>query len=224
MRFLKEMKQSQKMLRSNKFKIIGALILWVVLCVSMFKLFIYLIDTKTQNSFSEALAEKVVVNNKIDFDKLLKENNDVIAWIYIENTPINYPVLQSNDNMYYLNKMVNGYYNQCGSIFADYRNSSDFSDNNTIIYGHNMKNGSMFGSLLDFDCESHCKAFLFTPDKTFEIRFLKGLTIENTDEVYNFKNFEFMDENSKYITLSTCINEVKNKRYILIGELIDEDV
>jgi len=213
------MQQSQKQSWSKTLRSVIVLILWIILCVSASGLFLYYADVRTQNNFSESLAERVIIDDKIDFNKLSEESDDVIGWIYIENTPINYPVLQSSDNKYYLNRMMDGNYNQCGSIFADYRNASDFSDNNTLVYGHNMKSGVMFGSLMDFDYKNQCKAFLFTPKKTFEIAFLKGIRVDNTDDIYNFVNFDFMDKNSRYITLSTCINEIENQRYILIGEL-----
>ena len=78
----------------------------------------------------------------IDFDALLAENKDIVGWIYSENTPINYPVVQGRDNDYYLHRMLDGTNNIAGTIFMDSRNDPNLGDYNTIIYGHNMKNGT----------------------------------------------------------------------------------
>ena len=84
---------------------------------------------------------------QIDFAGLQAVNPDVIAWIDIPGLSVSYPVVQRNDNAYYLHHLITGEYNSSGSIFADCHNQPDFTDQNTIIYGHNMKNGSMFGTL-----------------------------------------------------------------------------
>ena len=74
-------------------------------------------------------------------------NPNVIGWIEIPGLSISYPVVQGTDNAYYLHHLFTGEYNSSGSIFADWHNQPDFADPNTIVYGHNMKNGSMFGTL-----------------------------------------------------------------------------
>ena len=85
---------------------------------------------------------------KVDFDVLLQENPDTVAWIrFDEPSIISYPVVKSADNKEYLTKTFSANDNKLGAIFMDMRNTSDFSDKNTMIYGHNMKNGSMFGKL-----------------------------------------------------------------------------
>ena len=86
----------------------------------------------------------------VDFNALLSQNKDVVGWLYCENTPVNYPIVQSDDNDYYLRRMLNGKYNIAGTVFMDYRCRSDYSSLNTIIYGHNMKNDSMFGTFTDY--------------------------------------------------------------------------
>ena len=80
---------------------------------------------------------------QVDFAGLKKVNPDVIAWIQIPALDISYPVVQGKDNYYYLHHMFDGQENKNGSIFVDYHNQPDFSDSNTIVYGHNMKNGSV---------------------------------------------------------------------------------
>lgn len=83
----------------------------------------------------------------IDFDKLTQINSDVVGWIEIPNTNINYPILQGKDNEYYLKKDIYKKYNSGGSIFLDYQNNPNFTDDNTVIYGHNLHLGQMFSDL-----------------------------------------------------------------------------
>ena len=105
----------------------------------------------------------------VQFDELLKTNGDVIAWIYGANTHINYPVVQGSDNDYYLRHLLDGTWNDNGSIFMDCANSADFSDQNSLIYGHNMHDGSMFGQLVRYRNEDFYKAHpTFTFDTLYE--------------------------------------------------------
>lgn len=86
----------------------------------------------------------------IDFEQLMAKYPDVVGWLYCEGTPINYPVMQSDDNNYYLRRLPDGNYNILGSLFADYRCGEIGDTNNYIVYGHNMKNGTMFSSLTKY--------------------------------------------------------------------------
>lgn len=86
----------------------------------------------------------------IDFDSLRAISGDAVAWIFAPGTTINYVIAQSDDNSYYLRRLLDGTGAVCGTIFADYRCSSDFTDWNTIIYGHKMDNGTMFASLANY--------------------------------------------------------------------------
>lgn len=83
----------------------------------------------------------------IDFVQLKEKNPDLVGWIYAGNFGISYPVVKGTDNEYYLHRTFEGQYNGSGCIFADYTASGSFDDYNTFLYGHNMKNGTMFGSL-----------------------------------------------------------------------------
>ena len=98
--------------------------------------------TKTKNE-----STKENYSLEIDFNKLLEINNQVVGWIKIEDTDINYPIVKGEDNSYYLNHNILNESSQNGWIFMDYRNSDDLSDNNTVIYGHNIKSGIMFSDL-----------------------------------------------------------------------------
>lgn len=99
----------------------------------------------------EIKTEYAEENNKstktIDFARLTQINKDVIGWISIDNTGINYPILQTNDNEYYLKKDLYKKNSSCGSIFLDCKTNPDFSEQNTVIYGHHLKSGGMFTDL-----------------------------------------------------------------------------
>lgn len=101
------------------------------------------------------LEERAQYLLEVDLDELCRTNPDVVGWICIPGTQLDYPVLQSEDNQYYLNHTWQGKRNAAGSVFLECKVSPDFSDFNTIIYGHNMKNGSIFGSLRQYRTQSH---------------------------------------------------------------------
>ena len=100
-------------------------------------------STSRDNSSEDETADAGNGYLQVDFAGLKKVNPDVIAWIQIPALDISYPVVQGKDNYYYLHHMFDGQENKNGSIFVDYHNQPDFSDSNTIVYGHNMKNGSV---------------------------------------------------------------------------------
>ena len=109
-----------------------------------------------------------VILPTVDFEALWETGPDIIGWLTLPDTAINYPVTQTNDNEYYLHHLYDGTYNKTGCLFADYENKEDFSDRNTIIYGHNMRDGSMFATLNEYDEQSyydgHPQMYLVTPD------------------------------------------------------------
>lgn len=94
----------------------------------------------------------------MDFSALRAVNSDVLGWILIPGTQVSYPLLQGDDNEYYLNRTWRKGWNSMGSIFMEQRNSSDLSDFNTIIYGHRMQNLSMFGSLKKYKDQNYWAA------------------------------------------------------------------
>ncbi len=104
----------------------------------------------------------------MDFEALRESGPDIIGWLSLPDTAINYPVTQADDNEYYLRHLYDGTYNKVGCLFADYENKADFSDRNTIIYGHNMRDGSMFAMLNEYDEQSyfdtHKQMYLVTPE------------------------------------------------------------
>ncbi len=178
---------------------------------------------------------------QMDFTEVKKENEETIAWIWIDDTPINYPVVQGSDNEYYLTHLYNKKYNISGSIFGDYRNGSDFTSTNTVLYGHNLKNGTMFGSLKKYkDLEflnNHKYVWIMTPKATYqyEIYMVYEFDASKDHYVFNFNSetsFQSYLENIEPIvsnnlevnledhilTLSTCDENEKNKRLVLIAK------
>ena len=108
-----------------------------------------------------------IVLPSVDFEALRENGPDIIGWLSLPDTVLNYPVTQTDNNEYYLNHLYDGTYNKVGCLFADYENRADFSDRNTIIYGHNMRDGSMFALLNRYEEQSyfdtHRQMYLVTP-------------------------------------------------------------
>lgn len=184
---------------------------------------------------------------EVDFEVLWETNEDVVGWIYCEDTPINFPIVQAEDNDYYLRRLIDGTWNSSGTLFADYRNAADFSDSNTIIYGHNMKNKGMFGTLSNYKEQSyydeHPIMWLLTPDGNYKVELIAGYVTSSTSEIYSFgqteeevfalaeqsiekstftSDFQVL-QGDRFVTLSTCSYEYDNARYVLIGRLIPLD-
>lgn len=176
----------------------------------------------------------------VDFEGLRAQNPDVVGWIYSHDTQINYPVLQGELNDEYLHHMINGAYNSAGSIFMDCRNSPDLSDINTIIYGHHMKNGSMFASLHQYvDQEfydEHKYMWYLTPEHIYRLDVIAGYVGDAEAEIYTI--FVDHDQLESYLSfasskttftpdsvpspingivaLSTCSYEYNNARYVVV--------
>jgi len=131
--------------------------------------------------------EQPVAPVSIDFDSI---NEDVIGWIYMEALPeISYPVVQGEDNNFYLHQTYEKNYNFAGTIFIDYENKRDFSDCNTLVYGHNMKNGSMFGMLKKYRADetlyNTSKYFwILTPEKDYRYEIIAAYTTSVNSDTY----------------------------------------
>lgn len=179
----------------------------------------------------------------VDFTSLLEQNSDIVGWIYCPDTPINYPVVQAEDNGRYLRRDLNGKYLVSGTVFVDYRNGAIGDDANYIVYGHNMKDGSMFSSLAKYKEQSyydeHPILYYLTPNGDYKIELYAGIVVKRDALIYvpnpdeaefteflrnakdksTFKSDVEMTENDTLITLSTCSYEYNNARYIVIGKL-----
>ena len=124
-------------------------LLWVValaaLCFAGLKLYGYHSESQSGQTSVDELKDAAISEGgetapiSADFDELQSKNPDIIAWLYSEDTPINYPVVQADDNSYYLRRLTDGSYNTNGTLFLDYRCAPDFSGFNSVIYGHRMK-------------------------------------------------------------------------------------
>lgn len=179
----------------------------------------------------------------VDFDTLLAENEDVVAWLYCPDTPINYPVAQGDDNVQYLRHMLNGEYNMAGTLFMDYRNSADITDWNTVIYGHNMRTNTMFGSLSDYSSQEYYEAhpvwYLLTPGQDYQVDLLAGYVTTTDSMAYSipmtyedklsfvqssldasrFASDAAVGDDDVLVTFSTCSSASEESRFVLIGVL-----
>jgi sortase B len=186
---------------------------------------------------------------KVDFKKLQSTNPDTVAWIsFDEPAKINYPVVRANDNDKYLKSTFEGKKNASGAIFMDAVNSGDFSNTNTFIYGHNMKNGSMFGQLRKYRNEAFYREYpffyIYMPDGR-EVKyqiFAVGI-VEDASESYRkhymddadyLKYLQYIQSISKYktgvevtaesdiVSLSTCTNVTETQRLLVHGVKVSE--
>ena len=138
-----------------------------------------------KTSFKETLKkDEDLLINPVDFKSLTDINTDTVAWLKIPGTSIDYPVLQTTDNDYYLHKDFNRKYNTCGWIFMDYKNNSEFIDKNTVIYGHNIKSGIMFADLMKVKNNKlgkDIKIEIYTPKERLEYKVFSSYVIEPED-------------------------------------------
>jgi len=196
--------------------------------------------------FPEIAEEKEAFSTlAIDFDTLFGINTDIIGWLYMPDTPVSYPLLQGRDNHLYLNTTFDKRSNVLGSIFMDYRNNAEFSDINTIIYGHNTTNDSMFGSLKKFKEQSYADERLeFHVIRADEVRVYEIFSIYEilaTSDTYTigFQSAESYEEYIREITsrsvvsvgsppdlesivtLSTCTGGDRAMRLVIHGKFID---
>lgn len=162
--------------------------------------------------------DKKVTLPSVNFKRLKSINKDVIYYLIIEGTNIKYPVVQGTDNKYYLHRLINKEYNYGGSLFLDYRCGVEPDACYSIIYGHNMKDGSMFGNLDRFRDKSymkkHNKAWLIALDHIYSIKLSKLDIVSVNSDAFNFKN-----KSSGKLILSTCSYESDNSRLILHGNI-----
>lgn len=153
---------------------------------------------------------------KIDFKKLQKKNKDIIAWIYCEGTPINYPIVQGSNNEVYLHQLTNGSYNENGTLFLDCRCKSDFSDLNSIIYGHNMHSNAMFGSLDRYKhqkyYDNHPDIWMLTPNGNYVIELFAGFVTSDNSISYN-QTYSLFNSNSSCTDI--CLTELREYLPIL---------
>lgn len=209
------------------------------------------IDKDPEDVGSSTADSEMMLQLRAKLGALKAQNSDFLGWISIPDTRIDYPVVHTVDNEYYLNNSFDRKYLRAGTIFADYRNNKDLSKNkNTVIYGHNMMSGAMFSCISDFFSRNYFNEnryiYIYTESgiyvyKTFSIRKIKVnkdvsyiTTYFATDDDYvAFLNKQKKDSavkvddvtltaESKIITLSTCTNAHNdNERYSLQAVLVE---
>ena len=204
-------------------------------------------EVNSQNDYWDFIKLPLI---NVDFSELLKRNSDTVGWINVNNTNINYPVVQKNNNDDYLHKAFDGSKNQAGWIFADYRNDMENFDKNTIIYGHSRLNKTMFGSLFNVLNESwysnkynqiirfstptentmwqvfsvykiDLESYYLQVDFDNDSQYLEFLNTLKSRSKYDFN--VSLNENDKIITLSTCSDAAGTGRIVLHAKLIKKE-
>ena len=193
-------------------------------------------------------AYKPTAEDPVSFEELQAMNPEVFAWLTVNDTPIDYPMTQTDNNEKYINTNAEGQYTLSGAIFLDYRNSRDFEDFNSVVYGHHMEKKMMFGALSDFaDKEyfdnhkygnlyyggrDHGLEFfaliltdaydgkLFTPDVKSEEEKEALLNHIFSKAMYTRDIPVTLDD--RIVLLSTCTSSITNGRYMLVGRITDE--
>ena len=255
-----EKKGAKKRRKRAAFNAGSTVVLIAAVCVfvfSLYQLVMMLVPYYSGGKEYDEIKDLAITADKdgegfsVDFDALLKENPDTVAWIrFDEPSVISYPVVKSSDNEEYLTKTFTENDNKLGAIFMDMRNNSDFLDMNTFIYGHNMRiGGEMFSQLKEYESEEFCKEhpyfYIYTPDgkvRTYTV-FSAGVvkdTAENYEISYqtdeDFENYiktcressnytvdVEVNAQSKIVSLSTCTNVQDDERFLVQSVLTAED-
>lgn len=208
---------------------------------------------KQESKEEEPQTEESHVEIPIDFAQLQAQNPDIYAWIQIDGTNINYPVAQSaTDNEYYLNHTIEGQEGYPGSIYTENWNTKEFTDFNTVIYGHDMKDGSMFQNLHNYAdasyMQQHPNVVIYTPEKKLTYQIFAAVVYDDRhilhsfdyafadqrqaflDSIYNSRNLGnvirddvSVNTDSRILTLSTCMTEQDDKRFLVEAVLISEE-
>ena len=231
--------------KSNIPSIILMCFFTALLIYSGTKIVIWYMNNQNNKKISDEIAEFVTVDETkeddeekyvVDFEKLKEKNSDIVAWLKVNGTNIETTVVKSTNNDYYLTHNFNKEYNSAGWIFADYKNKVDGTDKNLVIYGHNMRDDSMFGSLKWvinedwYNNEDNKYITLITENETQVYEVFSVYQIEkedyyiqtnfNTEKEFNTfaqtikkrskKDFNVdVNENDNILTLSTCANNNK---------------
>lgn len=250
--------------KNRKFSIVLMIriisILVIIICIG-FIIYRYF-NIKESDKIINSINSEITINDKnvevngatakvakIDLSSLKEKNNDTVAYIKVNGTTINYPVVQSKDNEYYLKHSFDKSYNEAGWIFLDYRNDITTLNKNNIIYGHNMLNHTMFSTLTkmldkEFFNDDNNKYINLTTENKSTIWKIFSLYVTNPDTYYmsiafssksenetflnNLKNksiYDFnedLNSNDKILTLSTCTN-LNTKRLVVHAKLIYEE-
>ena len=260
-------------MKKSKKRVLKSLyILLVVLCLICIGVLLFLLmkDQKAETAMEEqqqmledafvektaeqeAVAEEEKAELPIDFEGLMEVNPEIYAWIRVPDTKIDYPILQheGEDQSYYLTRDIHGKTTQAGSIYTEYYNNKHFQDPNTIIYGHNMKNGSMFHNVRYFAeqeyFDEHEELYIYMPGKILKYQIINCYVYDDrhllaafdlSDETVHEEYLEDimrprsmytmirqeveLSTEDKLITLSTCVANQPNSRRLLQAVLVEE--
>lgn len=252
-------KKGKKVKKNTKKILIILLLIVLMICIGIIVNYYYkqfLNDRDNENLQQQKLTKEDMqeqdVEIPVDFDALQQQNPDIYAWIEIPGTVIDYPVLRNEENTdYYLKHTAEKTEGLPGAIYTQNANAADFSDNVTVIYGHNMKNKTMFGELHNYEEEDFFKKtktiYIYTPEHilTYQIfaahiyddrLIIDSFDTENTqgfqqylDSIYasrnmvnHFDNDTKVTTNDRIITLSTCVGGQNQQRYLVQAVLVDE--
>ena len=204
---------------------------------------------ETGETVPEAAPEEYFPRATVDLDALQEVNAEVIGWIWAPGTAVNFPLVQGEDNAKYLGRSYDLDWSNSGSIFLDYRNSPGLSDDNSIIYGHNMKNGGMFGELKDYAeadyMAEHEFLYVFLKDKVLKYRVFAAYRTESTSKSYtrdfsgelSYADYlglisasaqgnanEPPETSSPLLLLSTCTSDRRTERFVVHAVLVAEKI
>jgi len=202
------------------------------------------ISAETEEKTADTEESKKKLEIPVNFEELWQINPEIYAWIEIPGTSIAYPIVQSaSDNSYYLNHTIEGIAGYPGSIYTEGVNAKDFQDFNTLIYGHDMEDGSMFGDLDQFRngdyLKEHETLIIYTPEHKLTYRIFMTVTYDDRHIIgsYDFSEKEEREAylasignmdpdvtaDSKLVTLSTCIASQPTNRFLVEAVLINEE-
>lgn len=220
---------------------IGVIVYAGIMLYSSYKDYKEVDDTNNEiiDTYTESSSEDGSEDFKVDWDSLLSINNEIVAWVRIPDTNINYPIMQSNNNNKYLRQNIYGNYSYGGSIFVDSAIDNPFGNMNTIVYGHNLNNGAMFANLKKYSdndyASKHRDIYIYLPNGSIRIykvfAFSKinannydiyNMAVENLDAYYEIISRynrisieDNIDTSNPILTLSTCTNHNEQERYVV---------
>ena len=244
--------------RRNRFKffllqifLMGCLILMIY---SGYKIITWIMENNQNKKIMDDIYEDAIVRKDdkymIDMEKLKRINSDTVGWIEVESTNIGYPIVQTTDNNYYLTHSFDKSYNRAGWIFADFRNKMDGTDQNIVVYGHNRRDGSMFGTLKNtlsedwYNNEDNMEIYLqigeivhkykiFSIYKILQEEYYLTTDFDNEDDFMTYldraksksiKDFNVeLSKDDKILTLSSC-NIDGSKRIVLHAKLVTDNL
>ena len=221
------------MKREKRFKIIvTAFILVLLIIIGILGYYLYTLfnrgtdvseyrinDSESSLSYVSGTGESAKADNPIDFKTLRKLNPEIFGWLYIPGTNIDYPLLQSNErDDYYLHKDIYGNYKYAGSLYTEYCNSTELDDRVTVIYGHNMIDGSMFADLHKFRDKSffykHTRFYIYTPSRKLTYKLVSTYEYDSRHimNTFNFAQDEVFESYLSFIQNPRSVSSNVNKK------------